>query len=343
MPIYLDVYTMGNIINYLNGFNYKIILKMRLINKQFLEYSKSYTASEQEKIEINQNFKKWKEIFPKLAYIKLNSRSKITNEDFLLFDEMKVINMALCTQKEITDGGFANCHNLLKLNLQGACGHWFGGNHFTDELFKSLTKLEELYMDDNHVITDEGISLLCEMKDLHLSNCSKITNNGFKNFNKLVKLIIYNLNKLDDGVFNFIPNLEYLSVTFNENITDKGILQLKNIRNLILIGCNTECYDYDKLLKLKELSLTYISIPPLNFNYLRNINRITFYGCSEINGFEFQYLTNTKEILIYECRSLINIDYFEHFNKVYIFRCRTITKEMSMALKLKLGEKFITD
>ena len=340
LEFYLDENIMSSLIEYLK---LNDILKMRRINKGYYNISKLYTGSYNNMISIRKNFSRWKEIFPNIAFINISRNTKITDNDFKLFDKVIKLDMALCTQKEITDFAFVNCHNLLELNLQGACRHWIGAHHFTDEIFESLKKLKKLYIDDNHEITDAGLSLLCDIEDLHLSNCSKITNNGFKNAGNLVKLEIYNIPNLTDNVFDFTPNIKILSITFAHNITDNGILKLEQIKTLSLTGSNKiKGLSYDTLLELKELRLNYISIPSINHQFLRNISKITFYSCN-MDGSELQYLTNTKNIAIYECVNFHNIDYLYDKDKVCIFRCNLITKGKKDALKLNLGDKLLCD
>jgi len=340
MAFYFDDNVAHIIIEFLK---LKDVLKTRIINKVFLEYSKLYIGSKKYPLFIKNNNHAWKKILPKIAHLKISSESKISDDDFMLFDKIVSIDMALCCQKEITDFAFVNCHNLLELNLQGVCGHWIGGHHFTDEIFKSLKKLRKLYIDNNHVITDAGLSQLHKIEDLHLSNCSNITNMGFKNAGNLVKLEIYNIPNLTDDFFDFTPNIETLSITFAGNITDVGILKLKKIKILALTGSNKiKCTNYDRLLELKELRLNYISIPSENYQFLRNISKITFYSCN-MDGIELQYLTNTGNIAIYECINFHNIDYLNDKDKVCIFRCHLITKEKKDALKLNLGDKLLCD
>jgi hypothetical protein len=166
---------------------------------------------------------------------------------------------------------------------------------------------------------------------------------GFRNARKLRKLVIYNLGNLTDEVFDFIPDIEELSITFVGDITDAGIIKLKKIKKISVIGSNKiKGYDYDKLLKLKELNLTYISIPSVNYQFLRNINKITFYSCN-MDGSELQFLINTRNIAIYESHEFYNIDYLYDKDKVCIFRCNLITREKKDILKLNLGNKLLCD
>jgi len=108
--------------------------------------------------------KYWKETFTYSKYINISGRNDLNDHDFKYLDNVEYINMPLCKQKNLTDNVFYHLLNIKDLNLQGCCGHWISGHHFTDKLFNHLSNLERLYIDDNHVITNTGIEKLKKNK-----------------------------------------------------------------------------------------------------------------------------------------------------------------------------------
>ena len=328
----------------INNLSLKDLIRLRTTNKDNVEYVKCYDNDNI--VRIKRSLKNWKKSFPNMTSVNISGRTDLCDEDFKYLDNTQILMMNLCDQISITDHVFRYLSKLRDLNLQGCCGHWIGGHHFTDKMFDYLLNLEKFYIDDNHGITSRGIKKLTKIKDLTISNCSKITNDGLSNLTTLIKLKIYNLNELTDDVFQNLTNLEDLSMTFG-HITDRGILYLSNIKKIHISSCQRiKCKDYDKLLKLESLDLS-TPINDDNLIYLKKIKNLMLYGCN-IKGYRLPYLVNIEELSIYECpimdEHLSHLLELKKLKKINIFRCNTISKFKKSELKVKLNSvTFDTD
>jgi hypothetical protein len=320
------------IINYLlikEASNYSII------DKENNRLIKQYYNSNMNKICCS--LEKWNKTFPNAIYLNIRCRYNISGLDFKYLSNIKRLDMSLCTQTSITDYSFEYLTSLVDLNLQGACGHWRGGNHFTDKLFDFLTNLKKLYIDDNHVITNNGIKKLINIKDLTIRNCANISNEGLTNLTTLQKLNIYNLHRLTDNVFKNLTNIKELDMTFG-NISDIGISHLINIEKLHFLSCdNIKFNNFDKLTKLHYLSICGGSnILDDDIKSLSNIKTICLYGC-KINGLGIKYLINCTSLSIYESpiidEHLDNLYKLYSLKKINIFRCNIISKNKKAELK----------
>ena len=321
----------------INNLSLKDLIRLRTTNKDNVEYVKCYDNDDI--VRIKGSLKNWKKSFPNMTSINISRRTDLNDDDFIHFDNTQILRMNLCDQISITAHTFRYLSNIKDLDLQGCCGHWIGGHHFTDKMFDYLSNLEKFYIDENHIITSHGIKKLTKIKDLTISNCSKITNDGLSNLTTLVKLKIYNLNALTDDVFQNLTNLEELSMTFC-HITDRGILYLSNIKKIDISSCRRiSCKDYDKLLKLESLALS-TPINDDNLIYLKKIKNLTLYGCN-IKGYGLPFLSNIEELSIYECPIIDgHLDHlidFKNLKKINIFRCNTISKLKKTEIKVRLS------
>ena len=82
--------------------------------------------------------------FPNAKYANIRGRLNIIDFDFKYLSMVEILNMSLCEQRSITDHSFRYLSNIRDLNLQGACGHWIGGHHFTDNIFDYLINLKNI-------------------------------------------------------------------------------------------------------------------------------------------------------------------------------------------------------
>jgi hypothetical protein len=245
------------------------------------------------------------------------------------------------------DDTFQYFSNLKELNLQGCCGHWKGGHHFTDKLFDYLTNLEKFRIDDNHVITDQGIEKLVKIKDLYIHNCCNITENSLSKLTSLIKLDLYNFRSLPDNVFKNLINLEELKMTFCHNITFVGITYLQNLKKLECSSCNgVTCKDFDKLKKLSNVSFISSLVCDADLVYLKNVKELLIYLC-DIYGVGFKHLENIEVLSIYNCpinhMELDDVITHKNFKRLDIYRCFTIFNEQKQLLKEKLGTRLRTD
>jgi hypothetical protein len=283
------------------------------------------------------SLKKWSVTFPNARVVNMRG-SKIPGSDFNYMTKVETLDMSLCRQATITNESFQNLSALRHLNLQGACGHWNGGHHFTDELFDSLD-LETLYIDDNHVITDNGIKKLANIRDLTIHNCSNI-GNGISALHNLRKLSMYNLHKVTDDAFKPLIGIEELSITFMD-VTDVAISYLVNLVKIKIMSCsNIKCVGFDKLKKLEKVDMVHGSIIDSDLVSLSNIKALSVYGCS-INGSGFSGL-KVKTLTIYESPIDDNLT-VEKDICLNIYRCRLISPSKKHELELMLGNRFNTD
>lgn len=310
---------------------------MRL-NKEFkLLVKKHYTIIKQE---ITCNLHQLIITFPKIIKIRISPRANILDSDFENINNIEYLNMALCKQPTITNIAFRNLTRLKHLNLQGACGHWIGGHHFTDEMFLYLTQLEWLYIDDNHVITNEGIKLLTNITNLSIHNCCNISNDGLENLTTLTKLDIYNLVRLSDNVFIKLFNLEELNITF-ASFTSTIYKYLPKLKKLSLCGLSTINFsEINILTNLTYLSLCYVKIKYSELKSLSHIRHISFYGCNFTSDEEVLplfLLENVQILSIYECtitiEDILPLNQLKCLNKLNIYRCKNIKFDEETQLK----------
>lgn len=335
----LNIDVISQIINYCS---IKDLIKLRTTNKDNVEMVKCYNNM----VKIKGPLKYWKKSFPNIKSINIDRRTDINNEDFQYLDNVEVLSMILCKQQSITCNTFKYLKNIKDLNLQGCCGHWFGGHHFTDRMFDYLLNLERFYIDENHIITDNGIKKLKLIKDLTIHNCCKITNEGISELTTLTKLNLYNIQITDDA-FKNLTNLQELNISSGHHITDKGILYLSNIQKLTFMSCKEiRCTNFDRLPKLCDLSLCHMQIYNNDFIFLKKIKSLSIYG-RNIDGSGLKYLSNIEVLSIYE--NPIVDEYFndlfefKNIKQINIYRCRTVSGNKKKELKEIFGNKLNTE
>ena len=327
----------------INNLSLKDLIRLRIVNRENVEIVKCYDRHDMTRI--IRFLKYWKKSFPNMTTANIGRRTNFVHDDFKYFDNVQVLNMNLCNQKTITDKSFSYLLKIKDLNLQGCCGHWIDGHHFTDKMFDHLSNLEKFYIDDNHVITDTGIQKLTKIKNLTIHNCGNITNHGLSNLTNLVRLDIYNLHSLTDDVFKNLCNLQELQMTFIHHVTDKGILYLSNLQKLNIITCREIKFkNYDRLLKLTHIDLCHVKLDDDDLIYFKNIKSLSLFGFS-INGNGFQNLKNIEELSIYRCSTIIekNYDYLlenPNIKTLNMFDCSIISKDKFKELKDKFGNNF---
>ena len=130
------------------------------------------------------------------------------------------------------------------------------------------------------------------------------------------------------------------------HITDKGILYLSNIQKINCISCKgIKCKDYDKLLKLNNLSPS-SSIDDTDLIYLKYIKSLTLFEC-KIIGRGFPHLVNVEVLSIYECPIIDeHLNYLlelKNLKRINIYRCDLISKSKKNELKVIFGDRFNTD
>lgn len=288
----------------------------------------------------------WFKLFPNAKYANISRQLHIKDSDFIFLRNIEKLDMHLCNQYTITNEAFRYLLKIKDLDLQGCCGSWHNGHHFTNKIFDNIVNIEKFYIDDNHNITDDGLIKLSKIKDLTIKNCSEITDNSISKLLTLKNLHLYNLHNLTDNAFINLDIIN-LDMTFINNITDEGILYLKNLKYLNFISCpNIKCINFDKLTKLKSLSISGRQITDESLKYLKYIESLTIYGCN-INGSCINALTNVKILSIYETpindMYLDNLCTLINIISINIYRCPTISKSGKNKLKTIFGYKLNTD
>jgi Leucine-rich repeat (LRR) protein len=337
----LNIDVISQIINYCS---IKDLIRLRTTNKENVEMVKYYNGYTM--VQIKGSLKYWKKSFPNMKTANIDRRTDIKNEDFQYLENVEVISMILCKQQSITCHTFQYLKNIKDLDLQGCCGHWYGGHHFTDKMFDHLLNLEKFYIDDNHIITDNGIKRLKKIKDLTIHNCGKITNEGIYELTTLTRLDLYNI-QITDDVFKDLTNLRELNITFGHHITDKGILYLSNIQKLNFMSCKEiRCINFDRLPKLYDLSLCHMTIYNNDFIFFKNIKSLSIYS-GNIDGSGLKYLSNIEVLSIYENplvdEYLTDLFKFNKIRQINIYRCRTVSGNKKKELKERFGDKLNTD
>lgn len=285
------------------------------------------------------SLKKWSVSFPNARYANIR-KTPVHGDEFVYMSNVERLDMSLCTQPSITNDSFRHLHKLKHLNLQGACGSWIGGHHFTDKVFDYLSKLEILYIDENHVITDAGIQKLGNIRTLTIHNCANI-GSGISSLCTLRNLDLYNLQNVKDDAFKLLTGIEELSLTFM-NVTDVAISYLVRLSKISIMSCdNIKCVGFEKMTKLEIVSITHGKIVDLDLVSLCNVKNLCLYGCN-INGSGLKYL-KTKVLTIYISPIVddyLNVDKDTQLN---IYRCRLITPSKKRELTSLFGKRFKTD
>ena len=326
--------------------NYLLIKEAYYItrtNKENQYLIKNYYKSNMKQIPCS--LEQWYRLFRNAKYANISRQINIKDSDLIFLCNVEKLDMHLCSQNTITNEAFRHLLKLKDLDLQGCCGPWQNEHHFTNKIFDYIGNIEKLYIDDNHIITDDGVIKLSKIKDLTIKNCSEITDKSISKLLTLRNLHIYNLHKLTNKAFLNL-NIINLDITFID-ITDEGILHLKNLRYLNFISCsNIKCINFDKLTKLKILSISGRQITDECLKYLKYIEKLTIYGCN-INGSCINELTNVKILSIYE--TPINDMYIDNLctliniKSINIYRCPTISKSGKDKLKTIFGDKLKID
>lgn len=330
----------------INNLSLKDLREFRCSNKDSNIITKSYKNDKM--VYVLKSLKYFTSSFPNLKSINVTRRTNLSDIDFLCCHKIEFLDMHLCNIRLITDDAFRNLSNLKELNLQGCCSNGNRRYHFTNRMFDYLSNLEKLYIDYNHKITDQGLVKLLNIKDLTIIFCNNITGDGLSNLHSLVKLEIYHFDTLYDNDLKKLINLEELCMTFCHNITFASIISLQNLKKITFSTCEQlTCTNFDMLVKLEEVWITHCSVSNNDFMYLKNIKKLSIFGCNQINGEGFKYLQNIEVLSIYESPImdcfLEDLTKLKNIKKVNIYRCYSLSYDAKKQLKEILGDKFIFD
>lgn len=176
-----------------------------------------------------------------------------------------------------------------------------------EELHKSLKLFTDhpnlgLTIDENgnkHITNDqtlEAISKLLGLRDLNLSYCQLITENGVKHLESLKiidSLTLLNCN-LTDGSLATIAQLPLseLDLSFNNNITDAGIVHFAQNETLQIINlCGNRQITNNALISLKNCPLITLNLHACGFiddeglasiAQMEQLQSLQLYGCGKI-------------------------------------------------------------
>lgn len=147
---------------------------------------------------------------------------RITDSD--LSKITSLTHLGLSYNRIITDEGISGLTNLTFLDLAGTT--------ISDRGIMNLNKLEFIRLSGNTMVTNDGLARLSSLTDLNLYSNDKITFN--ESMYRLKKLTLgYNFIILDDELSK-LTNLEILDLEFNKIITDKGVSNLVNLKDLFV-------------------------------------------------------------------------------------------------------------
>jgi len=324
----------------------KDFLNFLCLNKDNNEFKKIYNYPYM--IYIPGSIKNFIKSFPNFKFIDIHKRSGLLDDDFQLCNHIQKINMKSCDMSLITDNIFSHLTNLKELNLLEC----WKTNTYSDKIFDYLSNLEKFSINYNYVITDQGLQKLLNLKDLHIEDCFHISGDSLSYLTNLTKLDIYRIKNLFDHNFKNLINLEELTITFIHNITSDSIARLSKLRKLICVDCKgiTSCVNFDKLLKLNDVSFFHCPVIDTDFIYLKYIKRLSIINCPLIHGNGFKYLKNIEVLSIYENvitdSSLDDIIMFKNIKKLTICNygsTSTLSIDREKQLKEILGDKFNTN
>ncbi len=309
--------------------------KYRLLSRSYKDVSFYETSS---MVHVRGPIQKWKRVFPKIHRISLKSRSDVTDEDIQDLKYVHSLDIYRCLQLTLSGHVFKPMHSLRELYLEGCSSYW--GRKMNNDIFDELTQLTRFSIDNNHFITDAVLSKLSQLTYLYIHNCPLIGNAGLFTMKNLTELDMYNIDNITNDVFVHLPNITQLKISLG-NITTQGILHLTKLSSLSIMGVMINCEHFDTLTRLKYLNVTHGPIADEHMKYLRNIPVINFYGCQRIHGKHFDDLTNVETLSLFELpldpAHLCTLSKLTNVKKIYMYRCRTITKSHIDSLSIPIG------
>jgi hypothetical protein len=269
------------------------------LNKENKEFKKIYYYSRM--IHISGSISNFMISLPNIKYIDIRRRTRLTDDDFQLCNNIQKINMKFCDMSLTTDNIFSHFENLKELNLLH-CLKTDSNMTYSDKIFDYLSNLEKFSINYNHVITDQGLEKLVNIKDLSIVACFNITGCGLCNLTSLIKLDLFKIKNLFDYHFKNLINLEELKLSLIHDITSECISQLPKLKKLNCVECRgiTSCINFDKLKNLFDVSFNDCSINDNDLIHLKYIKKLYIINCLMIQGAGLKYLLNIEELSIYE-------------------------------------------
>lgn len=255
--------------------------------------------------------------FPNIKYADL-SESNIYNEDFSLFRKVEELSLSVMDMDK--EDMFQNgCLKKLFIYSQFRKDNEY--YHFIDPMFKYLNNLSSLFVCRSGYITDDALFHLTNLKELYLWECYLITSNAIRQLKNLKKLRIADHFGMNDSAFEG-SQIEDLIIHYHSNdsqrnssITDKGILQLSQLKTLdcknapLIRGSG-----FNQLKQLHSLTLGGIHFQT-HVSDLDHIENLFFCNCS-IEGKYPEKWKKLKKLKFYRTTFDANLEFLYSLCKV---------------------------
>ena len=230
---------------------------------------------------------------------------------------------------------------------------------------KSLKNIKILDVSLYHYRIDiDIVSNLQNLTNLNLQGYScdyAFTDQMFNYLPKLRKLYIDNNHKITNAGLNLLEDLEDLHISNCSKITDKGIENLVKLTKLTLYNMSLTDKVFIKLVKLKELYMTFQAISDVGICYLINLERLTIITCyliqyinydkllhlkyiniveNKMTNIDYSYLSKIKHIEIYGCDLCeLDLKYFSNVQILSIIQCSIVDEQLDNVQQLKNLQK----
>ena len=152
----------------------------------------------------------------------------------------KLKKLELINHYSITDEGLKSLENidtLIMYNNNISKTHDIN-DKITDEGIKSLKRITKLCLRGGckwKSVTDEGIKNLRYLKEFEMNGSENITDNTFKNFKGIEKIVLSGSIKISDKFLDYLTGVKVIDINIYKNdVTDDGILKLRNLKHLTI-------------------------------------------------------------------------------------------------------------
>ena len=307
-----------------------------------------------------------------------NRIESTNNNHFHCLINLKILNLESnriqLNSRNYNEGIFSPFISLFRLNLKRNSEN----GEINDKAFAALQNLEELKIDfPVGTVFGKGFSILKSLRNLDISGRTgycylrRITHLTFENVKELqiVDLSACNMKYIERGSFSMLPNLTYLSLSFNKELGFQGLenatnglqftriesLHMENIR--CFAGPATElCRSHLSALSktsLKELNLAGNRLNWMETGVLKNLpkslermslaeNRLSL----GVYAFEYRLLYNLRDLnysLQLYPASIVKKLTENCLENPDLYRCSNTTSTHNSLDKFKLRESFTKD
>jgi hypothetical protein len=237
-----------------------------------------------------------------------------TNKEYNILKDTYDYSHEICISRSI------NKYVRLFPNFKNICIRWdyiYGNDNF--QLCSHITKLD-IQASSHRLTTD----FMLEDMFRHLTNLKEL---------KLKR--IFSTNRNQDKIFDHLSNLETLHLEVENNITDRGLQKLVNIKNLSINACHniSRCYSItgdgiSNLTSLIRLNLNQIS--NLFDHHLQNLINLEELMLTDAPNITCECITtHLLKLKLLNVRRCENLASCANFNKLkslqclFIIRCST--------------------